>query len=327
MLSGYCLHPKAGADTCGKRIIRAHSVQRKGGLAAVAEDGHVISPKLGFEDIAKNKGEIVPRLHGVRDVSIMGYCDSHDDELFAPIEKAPIQLSKQSAFLLSFRAICYELFAKNAALEGVEIQRQQDKGAPFSVQWAIQQYLSDYREGIKRGLRDLNEWKGRYDAAYVSGNFDEFSFCAVMFSSDLPIVSCGAFHPEFDFAGNPLQAISRGDAMFEHVCFNLTVIDGKSVAVLGWTGDPDGPAEQFVNSFRALPKDAKANAAFHLACEHLENTYFRPSWWESQSDAAKEHLIQRFRSGMGVGGHERKADCLSRLEYVFASASVEQELS
>ena len=70
-----------------------------------------------------------------------------------------------------------------------------------------------------------------------------------------------------------------------------------------------------------------ANAAFHLACEHLENTYFRPSWWHAQTEAAREHLIRRFRSGIGTEGTERKSDCLSRLEYCFAAAMVDVELN
>ncbi len=327
MSTGYCLHPEAGAVTCGSKIIRAHTVQRRGGLAAIAEDGHVISPKRGFRDIFKNEGEIVPRPHGVRDAStFMGFCEAHDDKLFAPIEKTPVTLSKKAGFLLSFRAICYELFMKHAALRSVEIHRQADKGQPFDIQCEIQQFLHFYREGIKRGLRDLESWKGKYDAAYLTGNLDEFSFYGVMFSNALPIVACGAFYPEFDFAGNCLQIISRGDSAFEHVCLNLTVVGGKSVAVLGWAGEPDGPADQFVNSFRALPKDVTANAAFYLACEHLENTYFCPSWWNSQTDTAREHLVGRFRSGIGLGGTERRPDCLSHLQYSFATAAVEQEL-
>ena len=35
---GYCSHPGASADNCG-RIVRAHTVQRRGGLIAIAENG------------------------------------------------------------------------------------------------------------------------------------------------------------------------------------------------------------------------------------------------------------------------------------------------
>jgi hypothetical protein len=303
-------------------------VQRRGGLAAIADDGHVISGKRGFEDIFKNDGEIVPREFGVNHAStIMGFCDIHDDQLFAPIEKSPVTLDKTAAFLLSFRAICYEVFTKEAAFRTIDVQRQMDKGKNFEAQCYIQQYLHLVREGMKRSLRDLGAWKKSYDDAYRTSKYEDFAFYAVQFSQLLPIVACGAFHPEFDFAGNPLQLITRGQGSFEHVSFNLTVVNGKSVAVMGRTGDPGGPAELFCHSFKSLPKTSLANAAFYLACEHIENTFFRPSWWKAQSLQAKEHLISRFRSGLGLPGSERKANCLSTLQYSFASSSIDQELT
>jgi len=177
-------------------------------------------------------------------------------------------------------------------------------------------------------IKDLETWKGKYDAAFLTGDYDEFLFYGMRFSTALPIVACGAFHPEFDFKGKNLQIITRGESEFEHLCFNLTVVGGKSMAVLGWTGGRQGPAEQFIDSFKALPKDTMANAAFHIACEHLENTYFRPSWWEAQTISAKEYLMRRFRSGTGPSEDtERRSDCLSRLEYSFATATVELELN
>lgn len=324
--TGCCLHPQASASTCGSKIIQAHTVQRKGGLEAIAEEGHVISPKRGVEDIFKNDGEIVPRLLGVRVAStFLGFCDKHDDQLFSPIEKAPITLSKETAFLLSFRAICYEISMKKGSLLISDIMRQMDKGKPFEIQCEIQQYVHFYREGTRRGIRDLKRWKSKYDAAYISRIYDNFSFYSVMFADVLPIVACGSFYPEFDFAGNPLQILERGSSEFENVCFNLTAVGNKSLAVLGWSGIPQGPAECFVQSFSALPKDSMANAAFYLASEHLENIYFRPSWWNSQPDPAKKYLERHFESGTPL--RDRSSDCLSRFEHTFAIAAVNQELN
>jgi SEC-C motif-containing protein len=328
MSRGYCLHPQARSETCSSKIIRAHTVQRKGGLATIAEGGHIISPKRGVDDIFQNEGKIVPRLHGINDATtFMGFCAFHDDQLFSPIEKAPLTLSREAAFLLSFRAICYECLSKDAALRSTEILRQMDKGKPFELQSILQQLVHFYKEGLRQGIKDLNHWKGTYDSAYLNGKYDEFSFYGVMFSISLPLVASGAFHPEFDFEGNRLQIITRGESGFEHVSLNLTNIGGKSVAIFGSTGESNGPAACFLESFRKLSKTNMANAAFHVACEQLENICFRPSWWNGQTFEAKEHLIRRFRSGIGLVGIEREPDCLSKLTYTFATAEVEQEAS
>ena len=328
MAQGYCLHPQATPDTCSPIIINAHTIQRRGGLAAISENGHVISPKLGFRDIAKNDGKLIPRRHGIKDASTFpGFCATHDEQLFQPIEKSPMVLSQQAAFLLSFRAICYEKLTKDGALRAVEIQQQADKGDPFEIQCEKQQHIHFYREGLKRGVNDLEGWKREYDAAFLKGSYDEFSFYGLMFSTPLPIVACGSFCPDFDLNRNCLQIITNGHSKFEHLSFNLTVVQGKSLAVFGSTGMPQGPAKLFVESFRALPKDTMANAVFHIACEYLENIYFRPSWWESQTNSVREHLVGRFRSGMGWGNPERRPDCLSQFDYNLANSTVELELS
>ena len=104
--------------------------------------------------------------------------------------------------------------------------------------------------------------------------------------------------------------VSRGDAPHEHVGLNLTVLNGRSVLVIGWTEGREGPAALLGRSFGDVPDEVKANVAIQLATEHIENIYMRPSWWHGLSDAVRNTLITRMRSGIGVVGPDRELDCL-----------------
>jgi len=324
--SGYCSHPEASADTCGDRIIKAHTVQKRGGIAAIAENGHVISVKSGFEDISKNDGEIVPRQLGVRDASTFnGFCNKHDDEMFKPVEVGRPILTTETTFLLAFRALAYEVYSKQSAIRCLSVQRDIDKGSPFEAQCFVQQHLHIYGSGLQRGLKDVTGWKAEYDSAFKNKNFDCFNFYAIAFADILPVVGCGAFHPEFDFYGNTLQRISRGSGPFNHISFNLTVLNGVSVLVLGWMQDTDGPAAQFANSYRSLPADEKADAAVRLAFEHIENIYFRPSWWNNITEAMRAEAIRRMRTGTGLVEFERVKSCLSSTSVQFGSSAILEE--
>jgi hypothetical protein len=119
------------------------------------------------------------------------------------------------------------------------------------------------------------------------------------------VVACGAFYPEFDFRGQPLQRIGRGRAAFEQVTFNLTMINGRGVAALGWIEGDEGPAALFADSFAAIPSREKANAAVRLAFEYLENTFLRPSWWQSMSEARRDAILHHAASGIGPSAPER----------------------
>ena len=58
---GYCVHPDAGTGTCSAGPTEAHTIQKEGGLRAIAENEHVILSKKGAFSIARNDGRIIPQ--------------------------------------------------------------------------------------------------------------------------------------------------------------------------------------------------------------------------------------------------------------------------
>ncbi len=324
-VKGYCLHPNAG-NTCGPEIIKAHTIQKKSrGLSAVAENGHVISPKRGFEELIKNKGVLTAQLLGVNKAStFMGFCNVHDDQLFKSIETSDL-VDQNAAFLFSFRAIALEVFNRETVIRGFEVTRNFDKGLPFTEQCKMQQMLHISRCAIDRGKVDIDYWKSEYDSAFLQKNYSDFSYYGVRFDTILPIVSSGAFFPDYDFEGQVLQSIGFQGERYEHVSFNLTTLMSRSLCILGWIGDPDGPAQQFVAAFKKLPDGMKANAAMCIACEYIENTYIKPSWWNSISPTIIKQLYDRFRSGGGGPGSERKPSTLVELTPLNTGCAVLQE--
>jgi hypothetical protein len=307
--TGPCLHPKASPAVCSdSRAISSHTIQRRGGLAAIAEKGHVYSIKRAFFDIAKNDGQVGLKLWGLNDASTFpGFCNLHDTTLFKPVELPDSKLDAWNAFLLSYRAICYELTTKKAHLRALYDMRDTgDNGAPFAKQRAIQNLLWTQLNGVKRGEADVTVWKNQYDEDLQAGSLSDFHFYGLAFPCVLPFVASGGFMPEFDYSGNRLQSLGTS-ALSEHVAFNVTVLGGVSVAVLGWKGKADGAAQRFVSSFASLPEKEQADALLLTACEHLENTYFKPSWWDSLSQPNRDVLDK----AMGSGTPYREADALT----------------
>jgi hypothetical protein len=297
--SGQCLHPAAGNTTCSTRPIKAHTIQRRGGLEAISENGHVISGKRGLENIVRNNGQIIPDLIGIGNAStFMGFCGMHDNSLFEPIEQNDFVLDERAAFLLAYRAISYEYLTKRNSLKSHELKRSMDKGRDFETQVAIQQHLHLFRAGLLRGMEDLKYWKEQYDRRLQSGGYSGMQHYALKFEGILPFVCCGGFMPEVDFRGQQLQILTRSTEELEHIYVTISVMNKQTFVVFAWLGDASGPAATFVRSFRTVPDIDKANMCLHLATEHLENTYFKPSWWNSIGKDNQEHLVERMCSGI-----------------------------
>jgi SEC-C motif len=303
--------PELRIDCDGGTSIDAHTIQKRGGLNAIAEAGHVLCVLPNMTDLIKHDGFPPLRRIGVGNASVFpGFCNKHDTEFFRSIEgKAPPNLDADSALRFSYRAVAFERFRKLAVLNYMNNMKMMDSGKPFPIQAAIQQGLHYLEAGLKLGLRDIETWKQKYDNILMQGSDESVGFFFVQFDRVLPFVGCCAFLPEFDFQGGALQTLGQPHKVLEHVALNVTSYENRTVACLGWLGPKTGPAARFVDSLSCVLQSRIAAAFLRLAFEHSENIYLKQSWWEGLVPTMQNDLSARIRSG----GSDiiRTADCLA----------------
>lgn len=304
----YCLHPNK--SECSGNIIRAHTIQRNGGLSRIAKDNHVYS-FFGNNpvDIEKGKGALSPKLIGLKRASTFtGFCGKHDDAVFAPIEKNPFVSSVEHSFLLSYRAIGRELFTKLAASQGVPFLRTLDRGRDVRTQFKMQKELSEYMSGVNLGLRDIKQCKSEYDNALLSGDYSQVHYYIIKFNNT-PDIMCSAGHfPSFDFEGKMLQDLGDSDAKLDHLTFSIIATDSGGAAIFSWLGDCPASID-FIKSLHAQSDSDIPHSLVRYIFEHFENTFFSPNWWESLSEAAR-HIIQKRYSTAVNPFKKRYPDCL-----------------
>ncbi len=322
MRQGYCSFPGPNPESpCSSKITKAHTVQKNGGMAAISEENHVLSVKPAMKDMIATNGNPQPRRVGVNLASVFpGFCSYHDSELFKKIEGKTLQLDADTAFLFSYRAIAYEAFSKAAQKRFNTHLRDADKGMPFWKQAQIQSLLYDMQIGIEIGLRELGNWKEQFDSQLLSGPQENFHFAAFRFSRVLPIVACGAFHPEFDFEGARLQQLGQDTFPLDHITLTVTAFEESTIAIFGWIGPVDGPAHALVNSYQNVDDNRKADALLRLLFIHTDNLFLRPSWWTQLPDDQKRGLNDMTRSGSHI--QARTGRELSDDRKTFLAASV-----
>lgn len=299
-VTGPCQHPDASATTCSSPTsIKSHTIQRRGGLGSIAEHGHVCSTKKAFADLEKRGGQVDLERIGVGQASTFpGFCSHHDTELFRPVELASSKLDAYSAFLLSLRAVTYEVATKDSQLRAHVASREFiDYGRPFEQQAMLQNFLNLHQIGIEQGLEDITLLKVLYDEAFQSQKFSKFNFYGVEFDTVLPFAAAGAFMPEFDFSGAQLQELKEGQAVSQ-IALNITQLGDNTCVVFGWFGGSDCAAARLVDSFKAIPQNEKANSLLVLAMEHLENFFCTPSWWAGLAPEVSAKLHQKIAGGI-----------------------------
>jgi hypothetical protein len=105
----------------------------------------------------------------------------------------------------------------------------------------IQMHLATFIAGIRIGMRDMDLGKVSSTRACCPAR-DNFHFVAARFDQVLPVVAYGAFHPEFDLQGNPLQQLGREGVDFNQITLTVTTFEAQTILVFGWIGSDDSPA-------------------------------------------------------------------------------------
>ncbi|WP_424770136.1 hypothetical protein [Pontixanthobacter sp.] len=312
-----CYHPKKPDECCGT-FAKAHTVQKQTGLNLIAEEGHVLSARNLKPN---NRNEALERI-GIQVAStFQGFCAKHDNELFQPAETASVP-SAEVAFLLTYRALCYEIHTKQTAIRTFEFIRDNiDKGLPFISQSNAQESIAASLFSTRLGFNEHLAIKRSWDAALLSKDYSNFRWCYARFDGIIPAATSGVFFPEVDFKGDRLQPLDAPIGTLAMMGFNVLPIGGKSSILFGWLDGKD-QNKRFVESFLKLPDSILASAVIQFCFDTSDNLFVRPSWWLSLRSDAKKYLTNNLRNS--VPGEKWLDGLVPRLPSLLKLAIIER---
>jgi len=293
----YCLYPDASVKTCGGGIIKAHTIQRNGGLTQIAKNGHVYGLGFHFDvsDLAKNQGNIVPKLIGINKASTYtGFCNLHDTNIFAPIENNPFESNQKHAFLLAYRAVGRELFAKRIQKDIFPFTKSLDKGMETEKQILFQRSLEKMEIGTESGLKSLEKIKENYDQIIKCENYSNVKYYIIRVKETPEIMCSAGKYPTHDFQGNKLQNLSDLSIDLDSLTFSIIASDDGGVIAFVWINENHGACTNFIKSLNCFVDEEIPHAILRFAIGSFENIYFSPAWWESLSKDNKEYIQKRF---------------------------------
>lgn len=291
-----CFHASNDQEHCFGKIIDAHTVSKSGSLRKISRAGKVLYFGRGIGTIFANKGETSIQEIGVSQASVFpGFCSFHDKNLFAPFEDKNFEMNATNAFLIGYRALCSEIYAKENAKSLLPFMKTMDRGRSSFSQLSLQQYLSDYNFGVDLGLRDLQVLKKQYDEIFTSSDYSTIYYFIIEYDEAPHILYSGAIYPEYDFKGNELQDLtSRG--VMEGISINAIATQTGGAVIFQWNGVGD-INQRLVGSLYSLPPNSWASLLTQFAFESLENLYISPDWWDQLPLQSKNSLEKRVMCG------------------------------
>ncbi|MFC3809312.1 hypothetical protein [Lacihabitans lacunae] len=159
-------------EDCEKQAINSHILQKNGILREMSIKNHLIQLERtnGFE--IEEKGIQKFTKVGINKAfAFLGFCPFHDVEVFKHIENG-VKLNlfePKTQALFCYRGLCQEIRRKEEVLD--HINELADFGNPQTHE--IKRLLYD---GTKEGIQNLNYYKKKFEDAFRSENYSEFTF-------------------------------------------------------------------------------------------------------------------------------------------------------
>jgi hypothetical protein len=162
-------------------------------------------------------------------------------------------------------------------------------------QYALQDFIANFDRGYSSTTKDLVVQKSVYDDILVTQSFNRVRAYVIEFGRVPPVMCSGGFYPIQDFEGHEIQDL--GDLNRPRHLITVTSFYGgcNGVIVLAWLEKDDPSCLPFVESLHRIGDRAVTGAVLRLLFT-FENIHIEPQWWEAQSNACREALMERFNS-------------------------------
>lgn len=276
------------ADNCASPPIGSHLLSRSW-LEQIADTSHqVIQFRLATHDLVNKPARIEAYDAGINKATTFpGFCQLHDDKLFACLEKQEFSATPEQLRALAYRSVCCEVCAKHQFVDcNWERATTQFKRALETDQHNPPLYALQVLKGMDVCMRLLHK-KYVLENMWQTGNDSLVSY-VIRFATRPTVLVSTTITPAVTFTGRILEP------RWDWISVSVIPSANGGWAIFTWDkSSPKNPA-LFVKSFKTLPNHLQTTALLNLIFESSETFAMTPQWWESLSPARRNELFYRF---------------------------------
>lgn len=287
--SRFCLYE--GCTQKGKNIIKAHALQENRILKKLAVNGNV-----KMQDFTQDPTilEIKPGkpepFYFLTDVSIKTattatcFCKTHDDALFAKIEKSQYDLQTlddEQLFLFAYKTFSFELYTEMTAQK---FTRLMFSNVPQTAKNPL--VVWQYRTQNEK-LQDLQYYKNFFNSSIEKRDFSGLETIVLEIPFQIQFSNYMAVSPPFDIKGNKLKAMDRKNKRLKFVFFTLFPVDNKSYILVSALKED---MKYFSSYFEQLKSSPLPLIQYYLNVFiplYSQNLILSPQLWDKWDEKAQ----------------------------------------
>lgn len=277
------------SGACDAPPVGSHLLARSW-LEHIADNtNHVVQIAFGTENLSNQPPQITSRRVGINNATTFpGFCEKHDNEMFACLERDTFVAAREQLLSLRYRSVCREACAKHQMV-GCHLPRALDESAPPMFTMGI---VAEMRRCMlllaeKQNLETMLNSGGSL-ASYI-----------VRFAKSPSVLASATIYPLATFTGRTLEFRE------EWVTVSIIPASNGGWAVFSWLKNAPKNSSLLVKSFAKVPHAFQTEALLNLIFEASENHAISPTWWEQITDYHRRNLMKRFGRSFTVNGDNR----------------------
>lgn len=299
-----CEYKECFYRNCSSKVINAHSIQNNKILNKISDDGEVLGVKLEIGETGFPEPTL-KRIGRKNASTFLGFCNSHDTEIFKPIELNDYNKNNdEQEFLFAYRALAKEYYTKKTVANLYEkmltlkkdelIELREYCGLPIDVG------LDGYREHLELISKGTNESIEKLDALKIPMNinlennkFYKIKTKVIELPTEYHIAVSSIFFIEWDVEGNLINDL----LYYKNIKPTFLTIfpqDGKTFILMSYLKKHksyfDFIDDQILNKSLELQKIIISN----MITLYVENVFISPIKWNILSEKAKKDYLKLY---------------------------------
>lgn len=280
---------------CSEKAINSHVLQKNGILNLISSNNHVTQIKAKDFFAADKNGIMDVKSIGINNaMSYSLFCNFHDTNIFAPIEKSELNLENyNSQLLFSYRALCAELRKK---IINVDIFERILNANHFSVRYEMLDMARSQLEGTKLGIEDLEWYKTNFEMEINNIEMQEnFMFEKIDF--DFIPVSVSAAYSPINPSIHSIEELKSREKTLNYIFINLIPQYNKLSLIIGYHRDKcDSWIIDYINSWKNISQKEFELKLTDLLATKVETWAISPEYYSNLSQANIKTFIKYWNS-------------------------------
>lgn len=287
--SKFCLYE--GCTQKEKGIIKAHALQENRILSKLADNGKVIMQDFSKDPVVCEikKGQPEP-FYFLTEISISTattatcFCKTHDDKLFAKIEKKQFDLQtldNEQRFLFAYKTFSFELYTQIVAQKFNVLMFS---NVPQTTKNPL--VVHQYRNAQEK-LEDLQYYKTYFDYALKNNDFEGLETITIEIPFEIQFANYMAISPPFDITGKKVKAFDKSSKRLKFVFFTSFPVENKSYILISTLKEDSKYFSKYFEEIRNAPLDLVKYYINILIPLYSQNLIISPLLWDKWSEKAQ----------------------------------------